>query len=217
MWWRLLEDDERETAKLLDVDPARLHPLLSTVRIVCVLDPAVLAHADLRLLYVGSIGKYHVWRHLKPPDVRGGPAAPPAHVGGDAGVEVGGLCASRPSWRSWFLRASGTPRGVHVLPWILFGSARQHSAYLLWYKQPPGSPGPSPEVLKTRAEDHELPPLFAGLLDGGWQCGGAPLGDQAGEPRGGGANGQPAGRAGPVPNRLGLSPRLPGTTRFGGG
>ena len=56
---RLPEDDEREAAELPDVDPTPLHPLPSTVRIVCILDPALLADADLRRLHVGSFGKDH--------------------------------------------------------------------------------------------------------------------------------------------------------------
>ena len=56
---RLLQDDEREAAQLLDVDRAPLDPLPSTVRVVCVLDQAVLADADFRRLHVGSFGKDH--------------------------------------------------------------------------------------------------------------------------------------------------------------
>ena len=41
VWERLWEDDEREAAELPDVDPVPLDPLPSTVRVVCVLDPAV--------------------------------------------------------------------------------------------------------------------------------------------------------------------------------
>ena len=48
------------------MDPAPLDPLPSTVRIVCVLDPAVLADADLRRHHEGWFGKDHAWRHLKP-------------------------------------------------------------------------------------------------------------------------------------------------------
>ena len=52
-------------------------------------------------------------------------------------------------------------------PWIVTGSACQHPAYVLWYKQPPERRGPSPEVWKTLAEEQELQSLFAGLVDGG--------------------------------------------------
>ena len=47
------------------------------------------------------------------------------------------------------------------------GSAYQHPAYVLWYKQPPERRGPSPEVWKTLAKDEELGTLFAGPVDGG--------------------------------------------------
>ena len=63
---RLPEDDNRETSELPDVDPVPRDPLPSTVWVVCVLDPAVLAHAGIRGLHVGSFGKDHAWRQLKP-------------------------------------------------------------------------------------------------------------------------------------------------------
>ena len=66
VWERLPEEDDQETAELPDVDPAWLEPVPSTVRVVCVLDPAVLADADIRRLHVGSFVKDHAWRHLKP-------------------------------------------------------------------------------------------------------------------------------------------------------
>ena len=66
VWERPPEDDDRETAELPDVDPTPLDPLPSTVRVVYVLEPAVLAHADIRRLHVESFGKDCAWRHLKP-------------------------------------------------------------------------------------------------------------------------------------------------------
>ena len=66
VWGRIPEDAEREAAELLDVDPAPLDPLPSTVKVICVPDPAVLSDADLRRLHVGAFGKDHAWRHLKP-------------------------------------------------------------------------------------------------------------------------------------------------------
>ena len=66
VWERLPEDNEREVAKLPDIDPAPLDPLPSTVRVVCVLNPAVLVDADIRRLHVGSFGMDHAWPHLKP-------------------------------------------------------------------------------------------------------------------------------------------------------
>ena len=51
VWERLPEDDEQEAAELPDIDPVPLDPLPSTVRVVCVLDPAVLADADIRRLH----------------------------------------------------------------------------------------------------------------------------------------------------------------------
>ena len=65
VWERLLEEDERETSEILDVDPALVDPLLSTMHIVCVLDPAVMADTDVRRLHVALFGKDHSQRHLK--------------------------------------------------------------------------------------------------------------------------------------------------------
>ena len=59
VWERLPEDDEQEAAKLRDVDPAPPDALPSTVMIVRVLEPAVLADADVRRLHVGAFGKDH--------------------------------------------------------------------------------------------------------------------------------------------------------------
>ena len=59
VWERLPEDDEPEAAELPDVDPAPLDPLPSTVRAVCVPDPAVLVDANLPQLHVGSFCKDH--------------------------------------------------------------------------------------------------------------------------------------------------------------
>ena len=63
---RLPEDDDREAAGLPDLDPASLDPSPSTIWVVCFLDPAVPANADIRRLHVGSFGKDHAWRHLRP-------------------------------------------------------------------------------------------------------------------------------------------------------
>ena len=123
VWERLLEEDKKGTAKLPDANPAPLDPLPSTVRIVCVIDPVVLADADLCRLHVGSFGKDHSL---------GCPTAPPHHAGGGARVEGGGLHrtpdrggAAGPT------RQSQSP-GVHFRPWIVTGSACQHPAYVLW-------------------------------------------------------------------------------------
>ena len=51
------------------------------------------------------------------------------------------------------MRGIGKARGVHFWPWIVTGSACQHPAYVLWFKQPPEHRGPSPEVWETLAED----------------------------------------------------------------
>ena len=166
VWVRLPKDDEWEAAELPDVDPAPLDPLPSTVRVVCVLDPVVLADALLRRLHVGSFGKDHAWRHLKPLMGAALPHPPPmqaavkgskVEVSADLPTEVVPLA----------LRASGKARGVHFRPWIITSTTYQHPAYVLWYKQPPERRRPSPEVWKTLAEDQELRTLFAGLVDGG--------------------------------------------------
>ena len=166
VWERLPEDDDRETAELPDVDPAPLDPVPATVRVVCVLDPAVLADADVRRLHVGAFGKDHAWRHLRPLMGAALPHPPPmqAAIRGSM-VEVSTDLPS--SVAPLVMRASGKARGVHFRPWIVTGAACQHPAYVLWFKQPPECRGPSPEVWKALAEDEELRPMFAGLVDGG--------------------------------------------------
>ena len=166
VWERLPEDDDRETAELPDVDPAPLDPVPASVRVVCVLDPAALADADVRRLHVGAFGKDHTWRHLRPLMGAALPHPPPmqAAVRGSM-VEVSTDLPS--SVAPLVMRASGKARGVHFRPWIVTGAACHHPAYVLWFKQPPERRGPSPEVWKTLAEDGELRSMFAGLVDGG--------------------------------------------------
>ena len=166
VWERLPDDDDRETAELPDVDPAPLDPVPATVRVVCVLDPAVLADADVRRLHVGAFGKDHAWWHLRPLMGAALPHRPPmqAVIRGSM-VEVSTDLPS--SVAPLVMRASGKPRGLHFRPWIVTGAACQHPAYVLWFKQPAERRGPSPQVWKTLAEDGELRSTFAGLVDGG--------------------------------------------------
>ena len=118
---------------------------------------------------VGSFGKDHPWRHLKP--LMG--AALPHPLPMQAAVRVRGskveVSTDLPTEVApLVLRASGKARGVHFRPRIVNGSACQHPAYVLWYKQPPERRGSSPEVWKTLAEDQELQAgWFAGLVDRG--------------------------------------------------
>ena len=110
---------------------------------------------------MGSFGKYHAWRHLKP--LMGAAVPHPqtmqAAVRGSK-VEVSADLPS--SVAPLVMRASGKARGAHFQPWIVTGAACQHPAFVLWYKQPPERRGPSPEVSKTLAEDQELHAIFAG-------------------------------------------------------
>ena len=173
VWERLPEDDDRESAELPDVDPAPMDPVPPTIRVVCVLDPAVLADADVRRLHVGAFGKDLAWRHLRPLMGAALPHPPPmqAAVRGSM-VEVSIEFPS--SVAPLVMRASGKARVVHFRPWILTGAACQHPAYVLWFKQPPERRGPSAEVWKTLAEDGELHSMFAGLGTGAptatWGC-----------------------------------------------
>ena len=133
VWERLLEDDEREAAELPDIDPAPLDPLPSTVRVVCVLDPAVLADTHVRRLHVGAFGKDHAWRHLRPLMGAAVPHPPfmQATVRGSK-VEVS---ADLPlAVVPLVMRANGKARGVHFRPWIVTGAACQHPAFVLCYK-----------------------------------------------------------------------------------
>ena len=166
VWERLLEDDDRESTELPDVDPAPLDPVPATVRVVCVLDPAVPVDADVHQLHVGAFGKDHAWRHLKPLMGAALPHPPPmqAAVRGSM-VKVSTDLPS--SVAPLVMRASGKARGVHFRPWIVTGAACQHPAFVQWFKQPPERRGPSPEVWKTLPEDQELRSMFAGLVDGG--------------------------------------------------
>ena len=131
VWERLREADERETAELLDVDPAPPVPLPSTVRIVCVLDPAALPDTEPWRLHVGSFGKDHSWRHPKLQMAAALPHPPPmqAAVRGSM-VEVSTDLPTKVA--PLVLRASGKAwGGVHFRPWIVTGSAYQHPAYVL--------------------------------------------------------------------------------------
>ena len=115
---------------------------------------------------MGSFGKYHAWRHLKP--LMGAAVPHPrtmqAAVRGSK-VEVSADLPS--SVAPLVMRASGKARGAHFQPWIVTGAACQHPALVLWYKQPPERRGPSPEVSKTLAEDQELHAIFRGTGDAG--------------------------------------------------
>ena len=166
VWDRHPEDDEREAAELPDIDPAPLDPLPCTVRVVCVLDPAVLADANIRRLHLGSFGKDHACWHLKLLMGAALPHPPPMQAairGSKVEVSVDLPSAVAPP----VMRASGKARGVHIRPWIVTGGACQHHLFVLWYKQPPERRWPSSEVWKTPAEDQELHSMFAGLVDGG--------------------------------------------------
>ena len=122
-----------------------LDPVPSTVGFVCILDPAVLADADIRRLHVGSFGKHHAWRHLKPLIEAALPPPPPMQ----AEVRGSKVEASEDlplSVAPMVMRASGKAQGVHFRPWIVTGAACQHPAFVLWFKQPPERRGPSPQV-----------------------------------------------------------------------
>ena len=149
---RLPEDEEREAAEPPDVDPALLDPLPSIVRVVRVLDPAVLADADVRELHVGAFGKDHTWRHLRL--LMGAPLPhPPLMQAAVWGSRVEGSADLLTEVVPLVMPASGKARGVHFRPWIATGAACRHPTYVRWYKQPPERRGPSPEVWKTLAED----------------------------------------------------------------
>ena len=67
-----------------------MNPLQSTVRVVCVLDLAVLADANICWLHVGSFGKEDAWPHFKP--LMGAVLPPPplpGYAGRGPGVESG--------------------------------------------------------------------------------------------------------------------------------
>ena len=48
------------------MQPAPLDLLPSKLQVVCVLDPAILADANVPRLHAGAFSKDHVWRHLQP-------------------------------------------------------------------------------------------------------------------------------------------------------
>ena len=122
VWERLPEDDDRETAELPDVDRAPQDPLPSTVRVVCVLDPAVFADADIRRLHVRSFGKDHAWRHLKPLMGAALPHPPPMHAA-VRGSKVEVSTDLPLSVALLVMHASGKARGVHFRPRIITGTA----------------------------------------------------------------------------------------------
>ena len=143
------------------MDPAPLDPVPATVRVVCVLDPAVLADADVRRLHVGAFGKAAQAAH------GGGPAPFPPHAGRNPGLNGRGLhrppLVCGPAGDARQLQGPGG-----ALPALdRHRRGLQHPAYVLWFKQPPERRGPSPEVWKTLAEDGELRSMLAELVDGG--------------------------------------------------
>ena len=62
------------------MDPALLDPLPSTVGVVCVLELAVVADANVRPLHVGAFGNDHASRHLRPLMGAALPHPPPMQV-----------------------------------------------------------------------------------------------------------------------------------------
>ena len=115
LWERLPEDDDRVLAELPDEDPAPLDPVPATVRAICVLDPAIVADADLLRLHVGTFGRDHAWQHLKPLMGAALPHPPPMQtaVRGSM-VEVSTDLPS--SVAPLVMRASGKARGMHFRP-----------------------------------------------------------------------------------------------------
>ena len=59
VWERLSEYDEREASDLPTVGPVLVDLLLSTVRIICVLEPVGVPNANVFRLRVGAFGKDH--------------------------------------------------------------------------------------------------------------------------------------------------------------
>ena len=82
---------------------------------------------------MGSFGKDHALRHLKP---LMGPALPhpaprQARVRGSKVAVSADLCSLV---APLVMRASGKAREVHFRPWIVTGVACQYPAFVLWYK-----------------------------------------------------------------------------------
>ena len=101
-----------EAAELSDIDPALLDPLQSTVWVVCMLHPVVVADADIRRLHVGSFGKEDAWRHLKPLMGSALPHPPPMQAA-VRGSKVSVSADLPSSVAPHVMRANGKARGVH--------------------------------------------------------------------------------------------------------
>ena len=144
-WGCLSEDDKQEAAELPNVHSAPLDPLTRTVRDFCVPDPVLLANAHVRRLHVGAFAKDQAWPHLRL--LRGAALPnPPPMEAAVRGSRVEVLADLPTEVLPLVMRASGKARGVHLRRWLVTGATCQHSAYVLFYKQPPERRGPSPEV-----------------------------------------------------------------------
>ena len=121
VWERLTQNDEWEAVELPDIDPSPLEPFPSTVRVVYVLEPAVLADADIRQVHVGYFGKDHARWHLKPLIGAALPHPPPMQAAARGSmIEVSPHLLS--SLAPLVMHASGKARGVHFGPWIVTGA-----------------------------------------------------------------------------------------------
>ena len=161
VWERLPEDDDRGDGEAPGRGPGAAGPRSSHRPGRLRLGPG---GPDVRRLHVGAFGEGP--RVAAPQAAHGGSPAPlmQAAIRGSM-LEVSTDLSS--SVAPLLMRASGKARGVHFRPWVVTGAACPHPAYVLWFKQPLERRGPSPEVLKTLAEDRELRSMFAGLADGG--------------------------------------------------
>ena len=149
----------------------------------------------------------------------GGLASPPAHAVGGQGVDGRGLC--RPPDRGG---AAGSPRQWQSpggpLPAVDSHGLRLPTSHVCVVLQAAtGAPHALPGGLDDLRRGSGAPDAIRGIRGRGCprQRGGTHLGDQAGEPRGGGAHRQPTGRAGLVTDDLCAGSWLPATTGSGGG
>ena len=146
-----LRHDEQAAAYPPDLEfaPPKLLPF--TARIVCVLDLAVPADANLRPLHVASFAKDHTAARQA---ANGGSlAAPPTPAGGGSTVEGQGGCGPSDRGRTAGSACRRQSAG-YALPavdchWLCLQAPRARAGY----KQPPERRGTSPEVEKTLAKD----------------------------------------------------------------
>ena len=130
------------------------------------LDPCVLATADIQYLNVARWAKEEAWRYLGPLMGSLLPQRPPMNVA------VCGACVEASmdlpvDMVPVGLSDSSCVRGVRYGPWVEQGGDHPRTVHVLWLVLPPKRRGPLLEAWKALFAEESLSLLFAGLVEGG--------------------------------------------------